>query len=61
MACIYIDCCRRMEEFEESKESISSLKNYVGKRERIKKFLDYEERLCIEKDSNAHKTGEIEG
>ena len=50
-----------MEEFEESKESISSLKNYVGKRERIKKFLDYEERLCIEKDSNAHKTGEIEG
>ena len=61
MACIYIDCCRRMGEFEESKESISSLRNYVGRREQIKKFLDYEEKLCIEKDSNAHKTREIEG
>lgn len=60
MACIYIDCCRRMGKFEESKESISSLRNYVGKRKRIKEFLDYEERLCIEKDSNAHKTREIE-
>lgn len=59
MAYLYIESNRRLGEFEEAFETIDSLAEYVERQENITLLLNFERKLCKEKDSMPHKRREV--
>lgn len=59
IAFLYIECNRRLGQFEEALETIDSLIKYIEQQENIILLLNFESELCKKRDSMSHKRREV--
>lgn len=59
VAVIAVDLQRRIGDFDDAIESADQLLNYGTDNELLDKILEYEKKLCVQRDAECHKVSEV--